>query len=147
MSRAAHLAGRAINVSKTTAPHAISYAISMQTGAQHGMAVAVTLAPVLLYNSQTTADDCADPRGVDHVRRMVAKVLKVLGCETPVAAARRIEEIVRSVDSPTRLSDLGLDRDADIEMLVRRVNTERLSNNPRRITPERLHQLLESIRG
>ncbi len=146
MSRAAHLAGRAINLSKTTAPHAISYAISMAAGVPHGLAVALTLPAVLLYNSQTTADDCVDPRGPDHVRSRIALVLEVLACDTPTEAAHKIENLIRSVGGHTRLCEVGLDGDADIEMLIERVNTQRLSNNPRSIAPETLRQLLHSVR-
>ena len=146
MCRAAHLAGRAINVSKTTAPHAISYAISAATGLPHGLAVALTLAPVLMYNSQTTAADCVDPRGPDHVISSIARILELLACDSPSEAVRKIENLVRSVGGSTRLRDVRLHRDADVEMLVRRVNTQRLSNNPRRVTPEALRQLLDSVR-
>ena len=42
MARAAHLAGKAINISKTTAPHAVSYTITTRYGVPHGAAVALT---------------------------------------------------------------------------------------------------------
>jgi len=39
MSKAANLAGRAINITKTTAPHAISYSMTSYFGVPHGEAV------------------------------------------------------------------------------------------------------------
>ncbi len=146
MSRAAHLAGQAINISKTTAPHAISYAITTQAGVPHGLAVALTLIPILMYNAETTAADCTDPRCDDHVRSRVRTVTQLFGCATPGEAAAGIETLIRSVGGHTRLSEVDLHRDTDIQMLVDRVNTQRLSNNPRRITPEVLRELLEGIR-
>ena len=146
MCRAAHLAGQAINISKTTAAHAISYAISMQAGVPHGMAVAMTLAPVLLYNAETSATDCVDPCGAEHVRSRIGLILQLLGSSTPLEAAKKIEKLVGAVGGPTRLNEIGMDSDAEVETLVRSVNTERLSNNPRRVTPDDLRRLLESVR-
>ena len=40
---AANLSGQAINLTKTTAPHALSYKISSLTNISHGHAVAITL--------------------------------------------------------------------------------------------------------
>ena len=146
MCRAAHLAGQAINISKTTASHAISYAISMQAGVPHGMAVAMTLAPVLLYNAETSVTDCVDPCGAEHVRSRIGLILQLLGSGTPLEAANKIEKLVGTVGGPTRLSEIGMGSAAGVEMLVRSVNTERLSNNPRRVTPDDLRRLLESVR-
>ena len=39
----AFLAGKAINISKTTAPHALSYPLTSHFGIPHGHAVAMTL--------------------------------------------------------------------------------------------------------
>lgn len=146
MCQAAHLAGQAINISKTTASHAISYAISMRAGVPHGMAVAMTLAPVLLYNAETSVTDCVDRCGAEHVRSRIGLILQLLGSSTPLEAAKKIENLVGAVGGPTRLSEIGVGSDAEVEMLVRSVNTERLSNNPRRVTPDDLRRLLESVR-
>ena len=43
MQMAANWAGKAINISKTTAPHAMSYVITQEFGIPHGHAVALTL--------------------------------------------------------------------------------------------------------
>ncbi|HBE69924.1 MAG TPA: alcohol dehydrogenase, partial [Planctomycetaceae bacterium] len=63
MCRAAHLAGKAINITKTTAPHALSYAFTSLYGVPHGIAVAFTLAPMLAFNATVTEENCADQRG------------------------------------------------------------------------------------
>ena len=43
MCVAANYSGKAINISKTTAPHALSYEISRLLNIPHGYAVALTL--------------------------------------------------------------------------------------------------------
>ena len=48
----ANLAGKAINIYKTTLPHAISYPFTAHFGIPHGHAVALTLDKLLLFNFQ-----------------------------------------------------------------------------------------------
>jgi alcohol dehydrogenase class IV len=49
MSRAANLAGKAINLTETTACHAVSYPITSYFNVPHGHAVALTLASMFGY--------------------------------------------------------------------------------------------------
>ena len=50
MSLAALHAGKAINISKTTAPHALSYPFTSYYGIKHGNAVSLTLIDFLKFN-------------------------------------------------------------------------------------------------
>ena len=52
MLLAANMSGRAIAISKTTAPHAISYPFTAHFGIPHGHAVSLTLDKLLLFNFQ-----------------------------------------------------------------------------------------------
>ena len=142
MSRAAHLAGKAINITKTTAPHALSYAITSKNHTPHGMAVAVTLAPILVYNAGVTDNDCTDPRGADHVLSRIDGIVQLLGAEDVDDACSSILELLRRINCPVSLADVGVTtHDALIE-IVQSVNAERLSNNPRRASSDDLIQLL-----
>jgi len=145
MCRAAHLAGKAINISKTTASHAISYTITSKLGVPHGRAVALTLGPMLAFASEVAEDDCSDPRGPDHVRQVIDQVIGLLGCQTAAQADQAIQQWMASMDCPTRLAEVGATGDAYIEMIVNGVNVERLANNPRRLTDQSLKALLKSI--
>lgn len=146
MSRAANLAGRAINISKTTAPHAVSYAITMNFGVPHGHAAALTLAPFLIFNRQVTPSDVTDPRGASHVKNVLDHVLKILGCSTEQDAQGTIQALMESVGCKTRLSEVGATSDADRRLIAQSVNSARLSNNPRAITERDIRGVLESIR-
>ena len=48
MMKGANLAGKAINIAKTTAPHALSYSLTIRFGIPHGHAVALMLASLYL---------------------------------------------------------------------------------------------------
>lgn len=144
MAVAAHLAGRAINISKTTACHAMSYELTGRFGLLHGHAVAVTLAAMLRYNAGVTSDDTVDPRGAVHTMRAIRIIVRAFGAGTVNAAADAITSLVRGLNLPTRLSDVGV-KPQDIHGLVSAVNTERLSNNPRLMSPEVVRGIFESI--
>ena len=146
MSRAAHLAGQAINITKTTAPHAISYKITHDFGVAHGHAVALTLGSVLVFNADTTDADVADARGARHVRGVIDLVLSKLGCQTAQDGRARIAALMESIGCATRLSQLGIVGRRDLRRIVESVNVDRLQNNPRSMTVAQLMRLLESIR-
>ena len=145
MCQASHLAGRAINISKTTAPHAISYSITSRYGIPHGHAVALTLGPILIYNSQVSSVDIGDSRGVAYVRDTLKEILDLLGCRTPEEASQKISHLMESIGCPTRLRTLNISSSELRKHIAENVNLERLKNNPRRLGKEQVNQLLEFI--
>ena len=145
MSKAAHLAGRAINVSKTTAPHAVSYAMTSYFGVPHGHAVSLTLGEFLVYNSQVSNQDVADPRGVEYVRRTIGELNGLLGERSAIASRDKISSLMRSIGLETRLGELGINSGADCDLIVGNVNLERAINNPRHVTKVFVRELLWRI--
>lgn len=145
MGRAAHLAGQAICISKTTAPHALSYTITSEFKVAHGRAVALTLGPMLAYIGETTQNDCTDPRGVQHVRQVTAEISSLLGWDSPQAAGLAIQELMQSIGCPHRLSAVGVQSEEQIAFIASNVNLKRLANNPRRLTPTSLRTFLNGV--
>jgi alcohol dehydrogenase class IV len=142
MCRASHLAGKAINISKTTAPHAISYALTSSYGIPHGIAVALTLSPMLAYNADVNDDDCADPRGAEFVRRKIATIVKLLRATSVREACETFTDIVSKIGCPCTLAEAGLTTSDQLQKIVSSVNLERMSNNPRKTTSSALIELL-----
>jgi alcohol dehydrogenase len=142
MCRASHLAGRAIDISKTTAPHALSYAMTSRHGIAHGSAVALTLSRMLAYNAAVTDADCVDPRGTEHVRGRIATILALLEATSVEAACERIDSVIAAVGSPVSLREAGVVQPEQVQQIIDSVNDERMSNNPRRATREALWKLL-----
>ena len=145
MSKAAHLAGRAIDVTKTTGAHAMSYPLTSYFGVPHGHAVAITLGRWLLYNSQTTDEDVVDPRGAQYVRATIAELVRMIGCPDPHSASSRIEDLAASVGLVTRLGALGITAAEALEIIVPNVNVERIVNNPRAMDTAGLRRLVEAV--
>ena len=143
MARAAHLAGQAINLTKTTVPHALSYTITSAHGLPHGAAVALTLGAALVFNSEVNETDCLDARGAVAVRERMAMIYETLGARDAAEATRRFEALVKSIGCPASLAEVGITETAQVDHICATVNMERLANNPRRLTPEDLRGLLQ----
>lgn len=145
MCSASHLAGRAIDESFTTAPHALSYVLTSGFGVPHGHAVALTLGAVLEYNAHATEDTCSDPRGIDYVLETMADVIGMLGANDAAGARRRFEVLVASVGLDNTFAGIGAPTDEIRALLLDGVNPQRLANNPRTFTNESLAALLAGI--
>jgi len=137
----AHLAGRAINISKTTASHAMSYQLTKRFGIPHGHGVALTLGHVGAYNAGVGDECCADPRGVRSVRERVEEAAHVLGV-APEGLPEAVGSLLVRLGLPANLRAAGVDR-ASIPELASTVDPVRLGNNPRRMSSEDLSALLD----
>ncbi len=145
MSKSAHLSGRAINITRTTAPHALSYAMTSHFAVPHGHAVALTLGEMLVYNSGGGRHDVVDRRGATHVDKVMTEIQQLLGGTDAETARGRIVALANSVGLATRLCDVGIRTAADRELIVAEVNTQRLANNPRALPEARLRELIDRI--
>ena len=145
MMEEAYLSGKAINITRTTAPHAISYALTSHYGVSHGQAVGLLLPSFFEYNYNVTEQDCADKRGVSYVRETLRNICLMFGCGDPVSAGRKIRALMSEIGLKTRLSQLGVREGPQIELLVENVNAERLMNNPRIVTKKSVRELLTGM--
>lgn len=146
MAKAANLSGRAINISKTTAPHAISYPIASYFKVLHGHAVALTIAPMLLYNAQVREDDILDKRGTSYVRQCISEIAHLLGARDVQDAADKIFKLMKEINLTTKLHKLGIKTKNDYEIIIKHgFNPDRVSNNPRRLSEEALRCILNKI--
>lgn len=139
MQEAAFLAGKAINITKTTAPHAISYAFTSYYQIPHGHAVCLSLAYFLKFNYKLDSGNCIDKRGVDHVKKRIDKIFEILKCPPDT-----IDEVLLSF-----YSKLGLEtnirqliQDFNPQLILKNVNIERLANNPRTVELSDIQDLL-----
>lgn len=131
--------GKAISESQTTICHALSYPITLEHGVAHGYACALTLAAAFEYNAGTTASDCRDPRGVDHVRAVVREIESTCqrgGWSGPAA-------LVGAIVGAGALPDV--DRSAfDAQAITASVlASPRAANNPRELDRDAVCSLLD----
>ena len=145
MCTAAYLAGRAIDVSATTAPHALSFHLTVEYGVPHGHAVALTLGPVLAYNAAVGADDCTDPRGPQHVRGAIDDVLTLMGAATPREAQAMLTDLVGNLGLEPTLTGVGVDAPSRRRRLAASASPIRLATNPREFTEASLERLVVDV--
>jgi len=147
MAKSAHLAGKAINITKTTAPHAVSYPITSYFGVPHGHAVALTLPQFLVYNSQVTDEDVLDKRGVSYVRKNIEEITEILGYDSPENAANALNKLMGRIGLQTCLADLNIKTNHDLNIIVENgFNPQRVKNNPRIVTEQGLREILNYIK-
>ena len=144
MSKASFLAGKAINISKTTACHAFSYPLTSRYKIVHGHAVALTLPEVLLYNSEVSEVDLNDTRGVEHVKKNIGEIVEALGLENISDTASGLKKLFEDIGLNMNFSEVGITEE-DIPFIIENVGYERLKNNPRKINNECAIKILKNI--
>jgi len=123
---AANYGGRAINISQTTAPHAMSYKLTSMYGLPHGHAVALCLPEVWMYMMEHT-DKCIDPRGKDHLEFVFEWLGQIMQCDSAYKGLMMFRAIMFSLDMQHPVSKCRLE---DLKILASSVNAVRLKNNP-----------------
>lgn len=131
---AANCAGRAINITATTAAHAMSYKLTSLYGLPHGHSVAVCL-PEVWEHMLRHPQDCIDRRGEACLTDTLAEIGAMI---TPAYFRGMMERM--ALGQPR-----ANDRAEELTTLVRSVNPVRLSNNPVALTAEVLRAMYERI--
>ena len=131
---AANLSGRAINITQTTAPHAMSYKLTSMYKLPHGHAVAVCLPEVWEYMLANT-DKCVDGRGKEYLKTTFDEIAKII---TPVI----FREVLQKLEMKYPISK---EKENDLNILTNSVNLVRLKNNPVKLENGVIRSLYERI--
>ena len=139
MLLAANVAGKAINITQTTAGHAMCYKITSLFGVAHGHAAILCdrkLFPAMIQNTKT----CIDPRGVEYLKETLLDISQAMGCTTAEEAAAKIEDIFVKLEL-----EVPQATGEQFAMLKTSVNPVRLKNHPVRLTEETINELYHQI--
>ena len=124
MLHAAHIAGKAINISQTTAGHAMCYKITSLFHCAHGHAAMLcdrVLFPWMIENT----DKCIDPRGEEYLSKTLEELSSAMGCGSAEEAAAKLVEFFDSLEL-----DVPAATEEQIDILKTSVNPVRLKNHP-----------------
>lgn len=121
---AAHLAGKAINITRTSGPHALSYYLTANHNIAHGQAVGVFLPVFFLYNGPQT-DLC-----------------NMLGVKNEKEAMQMISQKMKEAGLAVTFGELGIEKEKIVDDLLNEVNEERFANNPEKFDRDSLKQLI-----
>lgn len=139
MLEAANLAGKAINITATTAGHAMSYKLSSLYHIPHGYACALCLTVLWPYLN-ANMDLCTHPEGESYLRSTVEELAALFQTsnKTSVSAFRAL------LDS-LQLPEISANDPAEIAELTKSVNPERLGNFPIALTPDVIAHLYTKL--
>lgn len=137
---ASNLAGRAINISATTAPHAMSYKITSLKGIAHGHAVALTL-PFVYEKMVKGLDKYPLKMPKEALIERFNGLAECFGLDNYHQLVEKLKEVYRSFGlEATTYSE------EELTTLVASVNLERLNNNPVVFDQSVLKEIYQSAR-
>lgn len=131
--RASNLAGQAIHITTTTAPHAMSYKLTTFYGLPHGHSVALCLPRVWEYMLT-----CADAS----LMAVLDEIAACMGVQSSHDAVALLDDMMQEMGLGGPMAEC---RDEEIARLVAGVNVERLGNHPVSLSAEVLRCLYEKI--
>lgn len=141
MALAAHLAGKAINITKTTAPHAISYPLTSNFGIPHGHAVALFLGKFFVINSSLESVEINDGRGKPYLQKIMQELCDLFECSNAHACSEKWYALMGAVGLKSDFRSMGIEKSSDYDLIVNHVNVERLRNNPVKLNKAMLKEL------
>ena len=141
MLRAANTAGKAINITQTTAGHAMCYKITSLFRSAHGHAAILcnrVLFPWMIKNT----DKCIDPRGEEYLKNILNEIGQAMGCRNGAEGVEKLRSIFDTLELevPTATAE-------QYEELKTSVNPVRLKNHPIALDVETIDKLYHEILG
>lgn len=138
---AANYGGRAINITQTTAAHAMSYKITSLYNLPHGHAVAVCL-PVLWAYMLGNMDSCIDPRGQEYLTSIFEQIANAMGMDTPFEAIKCFKHMMAEMELK---QPIAANREEELTVLSSSVNPVRMKNNPVGLKFEMINKIYETV--
>ncbi|MDR3049781.1 MAG: phosphonoacetaldehyde reductase [Elusimicrobiota bacterium] len=141
----AHYAGKAINITRTTAAHSVSYAFTAYKNIAHGHAVMLTLPQFVKFNSEAGQSDCLDRRGFEYVRKTINETAEMFDCLSVDDVVKKLQDFMDILGLERKLKNLGFSNEKDFQYIIDNgFNPQRVKNNPRLLTKESLNNILKS---
>ena len=125
MLDASYQSGKAIQITRTTAAHAMSYRLTKTYGIAHGHAVMITL-PVLW---EMAAEH-------DEMKEVLSELSRIMRLGDPLMVPRLLKGIMADLDM--KIPDLP--DEAALDELAGSVNAERMNNHPVKMTREEIRE-------
>ena len=126
MCLAANYSGKAISISKTTAPHALSYPFTAHFGINHGHAVSLTLNDFLKFNYENIKyADCKF-----NLKERYNTLFKLTNSQSINDFNHFLDNLKRNAKLESNFKKLKIDINRSMPKILSGVNIQRLSNNP-----------------
>jgi alcohol dehydrogenase class IV len=142
---ASHLAGKAINISKTTAPHALSYHFTIKYCIPHGYIVFLLLCDFIKYNSPNKMVKLKSQISKIKYKKRYNQILSAFNLDDEKLLQKRLKYFIRISKLPKNLTVLTKNKNCIINEVLNQVNLERLSNNPMNISEHDMIKILNKL--
>ena len=140
MCIAANLSGKAINISKTIAPHAVSYPFSVYYNLSHGHAVSLNLEKFLLFNFLNQDKSLAS-----FDLKLRYKILfQIFEVNDIFSLCKKINLLKKRTNLIDNYKTLGININSSINKVLSGINLLRLNNNPIKLDTNILKKILLS---
>ena len=136
---AANIAGKAINITQTTAGHAMCYKITSLFGVAHGHAAILCDRKLFPWMTEHT-NQCIDPRGKQYLKDTLLEIALAMGCHTVEEAVIKLEDIFAELKL-----EVPVATPEQFEILKSSVNSVRLKNHPVELAVDTIDKLYHQI--
>lgn len=139
MLKASNIAGKAINITQTTAGHAMCYKLTSLYNLAHGHAAALCVSKIWAYMINNI-DKCIDPRGQDYLLEIFNEISSVFACSNAMDAVQKFEALIKTfeLDIPNASAE-------EYIILRKSVNPMRLKNNPVELNEDTIDTLYHEV--
>lgn len=138
MLYASNLAGKAISISKTTAPHAVSYPFTAYFNISHGHAVSLTLSKFMLFNYENIKFSNCNFSLEDRFKI----IFELTKTKNIYDLKNYIDQISIKANLENNFDKLGINISSSIDKILNDVNQQRLTNNPIKIEKKNIKSIL-----
>lgn len=142
MIEAANLAGKAINISKTTAAHAYAYAFTGFHDVPHGHAVWMTLPDIFQIHATVDPEHVSDKRGAEHLSAIMKDTCEILGLQGP-NYGDEMKSFLHSLDLSSNMIEMGAKTPEERKFVSQQVNMQRMGNNPVGLTEDHVASIFK----
>ncbi|MGD2092147.1 MAG: phosphonoacetaldehyde reductase [Candidatus Aminicenantes bacterium] len=142
---ASHLAGKAINISKTTLPHSISYPLTSHFGVPHGVAVFLTLPKVAELNYYAVEGTVQPGVQIADIEKSFSILFSLFGVDRIERLRDKLMDVMKKLGFSASLRDYGIRREALSFLADNALTKGRSDNNPRKVDRDEVLRLLEEI--
>ena len=141
MALGANLSGKAISISKTTAPHALSYPFTAHFKVPHGHAVSLTLNKFLKFNYLNLNES----KSSFNLKKRFEILFNLTKSRNLYELDHFILELKKKALLEQDFLKLGIHINRDIHKIVNGINDKRLSNNPVKVLKKDIRYIIENF--
>ena len=126
MALAAHYSGKAISITKTTAPHAVSYPFTSHFGIKHGHAVSLTLNEFIKFNFLNQKYQTNQ----SNLKKKYEFIFKITKTKNISELDEYLKNLKKEAHLESNFLKLGINIKKNYQKILSGINFQRLKNNP-----------------